>query len=342
MDGEPQGGRPPLLPRPPEEGARLLALGFLDQAAAARPRLADPEDAEALHDFRVALRRLRSSLQAYEEALAGSVPKKLARRLKRLARATGDGRDAEVAIEWLRERAGLVGAYHRAGYRWLLDHLEERKRAGYEHLLAEVEDGFEELKADLRRRLSVYQAEVRLGGEGEAEPPPTLGETAAEILAGQARELAGHLERIGGAGDAEEAHRARIAAKRLRYLLEPLAGEVPGGKAAVKRLKELQELLGELHDAHVLEAELAAGVERAGAERAQALLELSLAEQPDEKRLRAERRRARESGLLALARLNRARRDRLYADLRDGWLEGRAEPFLREAEELAGALRVAG
>ena len=51
-----------LLPRPPEEGARRLALSYLDQAARARPRLADPADAEALHDFRVGLRRLRSCL----------------------------------------------------------------------------------------------------------------------------------------------------------------------------------------------------------------------------------------------------------------------------------------
>lgn len=341
MDGAPQSDRPPLLPRPPEEGARLLALGYLDQALEARPRLADPEDAEALHDFRVALRRLRSTLRAYREPLEGSVPKKLARRLKRLAQATGEGRDAEVAIEWLRGRADQVGSNHRAGYRWLLDHLEERKRAGYEHLQARVEEDFADLEAGLRRRLSVYQAEVRLGAEGEAAPHPTLGQTAAEILEDHARELGAHLEAIGGPGDVEEAHRARIAAKRLRYLIEPLAGEVEEGKAVVKHLKELQELLGELHDAHVLEDELAAAVERAGAERAQALLELSLADEPDEKRLRAERRRARESGLLVLARLNRARRDRLYADLEDGWLGGRAEPFLGEVEALAEALRAA-
>ncbi|HEY9420766.1 MAG TPA: CHAD domain-containing protein, partial [Thermoanaerobaculia bacterium] len=66
-----------LLARSPEEGARLLALSFLDQARAARPRLADPSDSEALHDFRVALRRLRSCLRAYRSFLDESVPRKL-------------------------------------------------------------------------------------------------------------------------------------------------------------------------------------------------------------------------------------------------------------------------
>ena len=53
-----------LLSRPPEEGARLIALSWLDQAAAAFPRLQDPADIEALHDFRVGLRRLRSCLRS--------------------------------------------------------------------------------------------------------------------------------------------------------------------------------------------------------------------------------------------------------------------------------------
>ena len=59
-----------FLSRPPEEGARLLALSFLDQAAQARPRLADPADTEALHDFRVGLRRLRSCLRAYRRRIS--------------------------------------------------------------------------------------------------------------------------------------------------------------------------------------------------------------------------------------------------------------------------------
>ena len=77
-----------LLARPPEEGARLIALSYLDKATEALHRLKEAEDKEALHDFRVALRRLRSCLRAYRGLLQDSVPKKLAKRLRRLARAT--------------------------------------------------------------------------------------------------------------------------------------------------------------------------------------------------------------------------------------------------------------
>ena len=84
----------------------------------------------------------------------------------------------------------------------------------------------------------------------------------------------------------------------------------------------------------MLADELAAAVEEAAAERARKVMELSLAAAPDDNLLRAERRRAHEAGLIALARLNRARRDRLFASLEGEWLAGKADGFLREVEGL--------
>ncbi len=336
---------PPLLPRPPEEGARLLALAFLDQAAAARPRLDDPDDGEALHDFRVALRRLRSCLQAYGEVLDDSVPKKLARRLRRLADATGAGRDTEVQIEWIREQGGKPGsplaAAHRPGHAWLLARLGEQKRHAYREIGEEVADEFADLEADLRQKLSVYRTEVRLDRLDRNAPRRTLGAATAEILAAQAEELGDHLARIDGPGDETQAHKARIRAKRLRYLLEPFRDEVPAAVPAVQKIKSLQDLLGELHDAHVLEHELARFLAAAAEERAARLLDLTLKDAPDDKLLRAERRRRHEPGLLALAKRNRARRDRLFAKVAAGWLDGRTAEFLRQLEDVA-ALTVAG
>jgi CHAD domain-containing protein len=309
-----------LLSRPPEEGARLLALSYLDEAVAARPRLDDADDSEALHDFRVALRRLRSCLKSYDAELAGSVQRKLAKRLRRLARVTGPGRDTEVQIAWLRSRSPVLSSYQRAGYHWLVAHLEERMGDAYHDLAKELARDFGALEGDLRRGLSVYRAEVHLDGAAR----PTFAGATAEILHRQAAKLARQLAAVRGADDVERAHRARIGAKRLRYLLDPLAQgspELPGAARVVKRLKGLQELLGELHDAHVLEAELEEALGLAAALRARKLLELSLSAAPDEALLRTERRRPREAGLLALARLNRTRRDGLYGKLAAQWLD---------------------
>jgi CHAD domain-containing protein len=53
------------LTKSPEETARRLCLGLLQEADEALSRLEQGEDSEALHDFRVALRRLRSVIRAY-------------------------------------------------------------------------------------------------------------------------------------------------------------------------------------------------------------------------------------------------------------------------------------
>lgn len=321
----------PLLSRPPAESARRLALSYLDQAVAAQARMADPADEEALHDFRVALRRLRSGLASYRAEVAESVPKKLARKLRRLAKATGPGRDTEVQIGWLKQAGNDLPRSRKTGLNWLLSRLERRMETARAELTDEVAQELVETAAELRRRLSVYRTEIHLDAVGGG---PTFGLRTAEILAELRRELARHLAEVGTADDDEQAHAARIAAKRLRYLIEPLADELPGAAPLIKRLKELQDLLGDLHDAHVLEAELSAALAAAAAERAERLLAASLAEPPDAGLLRAARRRPVEPGLLALAKANRDRRDQLFAELQAGWLGGRADAFLEEVSDI--------
>ncbi len=329
-----------LLARSPEEGARLIALSYLDQATAARERLKDEDDAKALHDFRVALRRLRSCLRAYDDLLRDSVPRKLARRLKRLAGATGPGRDAEVQLEWLRGRSSHLGSQQRQGHAWMVARLHGRMRDAYGDLLQEVDRHFPDLGADLRRHLSVYRTKVFLGAGAPPSTLGTLGKVTARILRDQVADLEGHLAAVKQADDQEEAHRARISAKRVRYLLEPFAEELPEADPVIKRFKALQDLLGDLHDSHVLENELADAINADTAERTRRILEITLVESPDPARLRAERRRSREPGLLALARQNRDRRDRLFATLETEWLGGKADELLRDVaaleEKMAG------
>ncbi len=323
-----------LLLRSPEEAARRLALIYLEEAAAALPRLAAGDDDEALHDVRVALRRLRSCLRSYAPQLGDSVPPKLARRLERLARSTGPGRDVEVQIEWLRQAGRDLSRHHRIGLAWLLAQLEKRHKDAYRGLRAHLEERFPPFATKLRADLSVYRAEVRLDGD-----PPSFGAAAAAILRQHAADLARRLARIEGPGDVRPAHRARISAKRLRYLAEPLA-DVAQASPLVQRLKSMQDVLGELHDAHVMADQLAAALGEAAAERARRLLDATLTEDgvPDERRLRGERRRPLESGLLALARLNRARRDRLFAQFTGRFgLQGDA-PLAAAVEQLAQAL----
>ena len=54
-----------VIDRNAEEGARVVALALIAECDRAAGRLASGEDDEALHDFRVALRRLRTTLRAF-------------------------------------------------------------------------------------------------------------------------------------------------------------------------------------------------------------------------------------------------------------------------------------
>src|SRR5688572_6091086 len=90
-----------LLERRPGEAARLIGLWRLAALVAARPRLEKADDAEAVHDVRVALRKLRSCLRSHRDLLAGAVRKKTRTLLREIAHASGPARDAEVQLEWL-------------------------------------------------------------------------------------------------------------------------------------------------------------------------------------------------------------------------------------------------
>jgi CHAD domain-containing protein len=129
---------PELLQQPVDRAAREVALRLLDKAGKERHRLDDAGDPEALHDFRVAVRRLRSWLKAFKEPLRGSVSGKHRDLLRAVAHATNTGRDAEVHIEWLRAHSEFFRRQRREGTEWLIERLQSKHTAA-EDALREVE-----------------------------------------------------------------------------------------------------------------------------------------------------------------------------------------------------------
>src|SRR2546423_14722797 len=117
-----------LLDQPVERAARIVALDLLDKAMTARQRLGDPSDSDAVHDFRVAVRRLRSWLRGLGPWLEDSTPKKAVRRLAKAARLTGDARDAEVPLPWLHPQRSALGVRQPPGLRWPVGRIETAKR----------------------------------------------------------------------------------------------------------------------------------------------------------------------------------------------------------------------
>jgi CHAD domain-containing protein len=78
------------------------------------------------------------------------------------------------------------------------------------------------------------------------DPDGSFGENAARIISVRAQEVLDLGEGAQDPMDVKALHDLRIAAKRLRYLLE-----LTGPSGPVKQLKRLQDLLGEIHDCDV-------------------------------------------------------------------------------------------
>jgi CHAD domain-containing protein len=312
---------------------RRIALALLGQARAAAARLDDAEDAEALHDFRVAIRRLRSTLRAWRPELGKSVSKGHRRALRQIQQSTGGGRDAEVALEWLAEQRGELRALQRHGHDWLVDRLTERRVRAMDQLCQQVRADFERIEDALRDHLEVLQIEVRL----DHPPEP---ERFADALSAHVRRhsdrLVTRLVRIASPEDRSECHRTRIACKRLRYLVEPVRPFAPQAAEVVKQCKQLQDLLGDLNDAHVLQDALASALEEASVEHARRLHDV--AREPDPELLQQEMRRSPRAGLAELTRRDQLRIRKGFEKLEKRWIAPHAAALVEAVERLCEGL----
>ena len=293
-----------LLLRDAEEAVRLIALDFVAQAREAAPRCFVPEDAEGLHDFRVSIRRLRSTLSAWKGLLRGVVKKRDRRTLAGFQKRTGTSRDAEVALKWLEEQVGKLEPEHGPGYEWV----EARLRSASH---TPSGDSNQAVCAEFIEWAGGFESRVanRVPGQG-------VGLSYAKALAERLERIAHRLELcVDGLGDDRKRgpHKVRIAGKRLRYLVEPVRAESDLAVSAVERCKRLQDVLGTLNDANVLGDLLNVYVEG-----------VSTASEP---------------GVLALCRLNAARADASYREFRLDWLEGAGmRTLLDEADALSRQL----
>ena len=85
------------------------------------------------------------------------------------------------------------------------------------------------------------------------DPAGTLAENAERIVAVRLDELRSFAARALDPEEVDALHDMRIAAKRLRYVLEitsPALG--PAARAGAKTVRGLQDLLGEIHDCDVM------------------------------------------------------------------------------------------
>jgi CHAD domain-containing protein len=209
-----------------------------------------------LHDLRVATRRTRSVLSQ----LGGVLPEKavapFAADFKWLGELTGPCRDLDVwLIDLSAKRDDLAG-----GEATALSPFESKVRAARDRAHTEVVLGLTSPRC--RRLLESWEAFLSKQ-PATAEPPQDV-DTPVKVFAdGRITKAYQRVLRRGrdlvGDPPPEAIHRLRIAAKKLRYLLEFFRSLYLAERIdpRITELKGLQDVLGELNDRQIQQANLA-------------------------------------------------------------------------------------
>ena len=119
----------------------------------------DLEQVERVHDMRVATRRLRATLEVFEDCFPRKRHRKSLKRVKALADALGERRDLDVEIDLLESLVAEVAGEDREAPAGLIEDLHARRRQANDDLAPFVTP--KQLKK-LRRRLTKLAKAAKL------------------------------------------------------------------------------------------------------------------------------------------------------------------------------------
>ena len=223
----------------------LIGSACLRQMVANVPPMIN-RDAEALHQMRVALRRLRAAISLFSEVVSDDRINTIKTELRWLAQECGPARDLDtLLVEVLKplrkqhaDEPGLVS----------ICRMFERKR------LKSYRRAQEAVQSAQFRKLVLDTAEwVKAGPWGTSESLPMRARRELPIEIYAAEQLSRRRQKIRRRGakirdmTLEQLHRLRIQVKKARYAAE-FFSDVFQGKRSAKRYKEIRSSLTQLQD----------------------------------------------------------------------------------------------
>jgi CHAD domain-containing protein len=218
------------------------------------------EDIEALHDMRVATRRMRAAFRVFG---AYYEPKEVApylKGLRRTGRALGPVRDLDVFRVKVQAYLSTLPELQQGSLDGFLTVLEARREASRDRLLAYLNS---EKYTHFKERFGQFVETEGMGSQpvtlDSGEPRPyRLRHVAPVAVYERLAAVRAYDEWVHVSGtdtpnpSPERLHALRIACKRLRYTLEFFREVLsPSTKALIKQIVALQDHLGNLQDAVV-------------------------------------------------------------------------------------------
>ena len=208
---------------------------WMDRALKRAQKLCQTWQAADVHELRVALRRCRTMADALIATNPSPGWNKLKKHSKKVFHSLGELRDVQVEEQWVKK----------------LFPLESEARTELLKLLKEIERNRQE---EAQKQLTDFDRKEwrkltrKLRGKADIFP---LGSVVFQRLAlMQLNEALALYQQARKRKSSIAWHRTRIAIKRFRYIVENFLPKQY--EAWAKDLKEMQDLLGEVHDLDVL------------------------------------------------------------------------------------------
>jgi CHAD domain-containing protein len=212
------------------------------------------DEPDAVHQMRVASRRLRSTLRSFGHIISRDATAGLAADLNWLGGVLGAARDGEVLAGHLRGSLRQLPVELRIGPvdARIQGHFASVRAAARTELLAALDsERYFSLLDDLDRLL----AEPSLTPDAARPAASVLPVAARRAYRQAARRMRRAWRAAAGPGRDEALHRARKSARRARFAAEAIA-PAAGAKATrfARRMKKIQSVLGEHQDSVIARA----------------------------------------------------------------------------------------
>jgi len=237
---------------PVAEAALAIMTAKLAPVFALEARTVSGTDAEALHDMRVASRRAREALAVIAPLFEPVELKRVSRTLRRITRALGPVRDADV---FLGHFAGYASEAPTPAERATAMFLVGYRSASRQRDLVAMRTALTGLELGAKHaRLLKSLAGFRIGADTGAP----LASYASAILHDRCDRFGAHATTALVEPCATAQHAMRIDAKHLRYAIETLSPCIESEHYAKVRSSVVayQDVLGAIHDCDVFSAEL--------------------------------------------------------------------------------------
>lgn len=240
-------------------GKKILLFHFI-QMLKNEAGTIDGVDIEALHDMRVATRRMRAAFGVFGDEYSPKSIKPILKGLRRTGRALGEVRDLDVFMEKANHYLTSLPPEKKADLDPLFHIWQEQRSAGRERMVSYLESDpyhkflfvFSDFLTNLNSGITAKNVPEK-GSQVPVTPDmPSTVQSAVPLLVYTILASVNAYDQILHNANITQLHALRIELKRLRYTLE-FFNEVLGAEAndVIKAIKILQDHLGDLNDANV-------------------------------------------------------------------------------------------